>query len=231
MPDFLHVTDDPTQEAFDGMKLVGHRVVDDEGVASQKIDLVKSGRLVGLPMSRRPSKKIRVSNGHASLLDNQWIVPTVSSLFIESDRTNSDKELLKKLRETAREFGNEYGLLVKRLDIPEISSRYSWSMDYEESTELMSNPLIMYKVYVDDGRVEPVRGLTPDDMTVRSLRDIIATGDTAKAFNLLLSVKTQPGALAISIITGSILVEDAGFRALSAREALPMSSRPLVAAK
>lgn len=231
MPEFMHVTDDPTRELFDGVKLAGHRLVDDEGVVSQKIELVRAGRLVDLPMSRRPSKKIRSSNGHASRLDNQWIVPTVSSLFVKSDQTKTEAELFVELRETAGEFGNEFGLLVKRLDRPEISSRYSWSTEQETSTELMTDPLVMYKVYVDDGRVEPVRGLTPDDITVRSLRDIIAVGDTAKAFNMLLSTSTQPDACAITVVTGSILVEDAGFRAVTSREPLPVSIRPSVAAK
>ncbi|MCD4750166.1 MAG: hypothetical protein K8R59_12415 [Thermoanaerobaculales bacterium] len=231
MPEFMHVTDDPTRELFDGVKLAGHRLVDDEAVASQKIELIRAGRLVNLPMSRRPSKKIRSSNGHASLLDNQWIVPTVSSLFVESDKTKTEAELLTDLRKTAGEFGNEYGLLVKRLDRPEISSRYSWSTEQEASTELMTDPLIMYKVYVDDGRVEPVRGLTPDDITVRSLRDIIAIGDTVKAFNMLVSTSIQPDAYAVTVVTGSILIEDAGFKAVTSREPLPVSTRPLVAAK
>ncbi len=148
-----------------------------------------------------------------------------------SNKRYSAAELLDELRQTARDFGNEYGLLVKRLERPEISSRYSWSLEPEESTELMTDPLIMYKVYVDDGRIEPARGLTPDDITVRSLRDIIATGDTAKAFNMLLSMSGQPDACAASVVTGSILVEDAGFKADTGREPMPVSERPLVVAQ
>ncbi len=227
MPDFLSVCDDPTLESHRGVKLMGHRKVDDEGVACQRITLVEDGRLVGLPMTRRPARKLSGSNGHARMLANQWLVPAITNLFLEASEAQSEKKLLQQLRRLAGEFGNEYGLLIELLDDPRISGRYRWSNEGAEGDELLTDPVIAYKVYVEDGRLEPVRGIIPDEVTVRTLRDIVAVGKEAHPYHHLVATGLANQRYSASIVTPSILVEEMDFKGITAREPLPFSASPL----
>ncbi|MBM3308392.1 MAG: hypothetical protein FJY74_08705, partial [Candidatus Eisenbacteria bacterium] len=65
LPEFVTVTDEPTRESWEGMRLAGYRLVDDEGVPAENVTLVESGRLVTLPIGRGPTKKLTESNGRA----------------------------------------------------------------------------------------------------------------------------------------------------------------------
>ncbi|MCK4408673.1 MAG: hypothetical protein KAW67_01220, partial [Candidatus Eisenbacteria sp.] len=49
MPEFMRVKDEPTRESWEGVKLAGYKLVDDEGVPCEDVTLVEDGRLVGLP--------------------------------------------------------------------------------------------------------------------------------------------------------------------------------------
>ena len=45
------------------------------------------------------------------------------------------------------------------------------------SQSQLTSPILAYRVYVEDGREELVRGLGFRDVSVRSLRDIVASGE------------------------------------------------------
>src|SRR4030095_1568651 len=61
----ISIVDDPTTREGGGKALIGGYKIDDEGVASQRGDVVKDGQLKTLLLSRTPSAKGQVSNGHA----------------------------------------------------------------------------------------------------------------------------------------------------------------------
>jgi len=231
MPEFVTVTDEPGKESYNEINLAGYKIVDDEGVKSETITLVKDGWLVDLPMSRLPCKKIRKSNGHALTVQNQMTIPTVTNLFIKPDKPQPMKKMVKRLQKLAKEFGNEYGLLVKQLDDPSVSNPYMWSDVSQDMPELMTAPLIMYKVYANDGRMELVRGLIPDEVSVRSLRDIVAMGKDEKVFNLMQPTGYSEFGYPIAIITPSILVEEMGFKSVEMRDPLPLSANPMFEGK
>src|SRR5712692_796318 len=56
LPQFLSVIDDPTQRSLNGMDLGGWYRYDDEGVAAQRVDVIKDGVLRNFLMSRMPIK-------------------------------------------------------------------------------------------------------------------------------------------------------------------------------
>ena len=59
----------------------------------------------------------------------------------------------------------------------EISRQYQRTESFDEpSSALLTGPVVAYKVYADDGRMEPVRGLAFDEVSIRTLRDIYALG-------------------------------------------------------
>ncbi len=226
-PDFVTVTDEPNRKSLHGQLLTGYRVVDDEGVKSRNITLVKAGRLVDIPLSRRPTKKLSGSNGHALLLQNQWIVPAVTNLFVGSDKPKSTKKLMGELRTLCRDFGNEYGLLIKLLEDPRISRTYMWMEPSQEDEPILTPPVIMYKVYEKDGRVEPVRGLVFDEVSIRNLRDIIAMGKEEHVYNILQDTPFQGYGYAAAIVTPAILVEEMELKMALTREPLPISQNPI----
>jgi TldD protein len=226
-PENLVVTDEPNRDVWQGVRLAGHTLVDDEGIACQDITLVKEGRLVTLPMSRQPTKKIKESNGHARTFENQWTLSTITNLFVRSEQPA--KDLVGRLRELAADFDGDYGLLITRLDDPSVSDRYRWTEFSEESRPLLTSPVGVYKVYAKDGTMEPVRGLEFDEVTIRSLRDVAALGKDARAWNVQQSIDVEGVTYPAAIITPDILIEEMEFTSGAIHEPMPVSGRPVVA--
>ena len=225
LPDFVTVTDEPTRDSWNGRKLAGYMVVDDEGVPSEDLTLVEGGRLVMLPMGRGPTKKLTTSNGHAARLPNQWTMPTATNLFVRT--SEPEKDLVRELRSLCADFGNEYGLLITRLDEPDISRRYQWTETSDEpGAALLSSPVVAYKVYESDGRMEPVRGIAFDDVSIRSLRDIFAMGTEPQMVNLSASVGGSDMGHRVAVITPDILIEEMEFKASAAGEPMMIGARP-----
>ena len=65
----------------------------------------------------------------------------------------------------------------------------SFLMQGGASQAQLTSPILAYKVYVEDGRKELVRGLGFRDVSVRSLRDIVASGEDQYVNNRFL----EPG--------------------------------------
>jgi predicted Zn-dependent protease len=64
LPEFLSVTDDPTQARFADEDLRGFYRFDDEGVPASKVNLVENGVLKTFLLSRSPVPGFDRSNGH-----------------------------------------------------------------------------------------------------------------------------------------------------------------------
>jgi len=73
-------------------------------------------------------------------------------------------------------------------------------------------PILAYKVYVEDGREELVRGADIFDLTVRELRQILAAGNDAFAFNILLGNGHQGDGVPTSVIAPSVLLDEIDLR-------------------
>jgi len=227
MPDFVTITDQPARDEWNGIRLAGRQQVDDEGTPAGELTLVRAGRLVDLPMSRLPSKKLRRSNGHAVLLPNQWTISGITNLFVASDRPVED--LVAELRRLCQESGNEYGMLITRLADRQTSAEYSWTESFGpgDDDELLSAPIGVYKVYAFDGRREPVRGLAFEEISIRTLRDIAALGAQAAVINLRQPSPLPGYAYPVTIVTPAMLVEEMELSSAElAREPLPVSERP-----
>lgn len=225
LPEFVTVTDEPTRESWEGMKLAGYKLVDDEGVPAEDVTLVENGRLVMLPTGRGPTKKLTESNGRAITFPNQWTVPAASNLFVQSEKTK--KDLVEELRNLAKGFDSEFGLLITRLDVPEISRQYQWTESFDEpGATLLTAPTVAYKVYADDGRMEPVRGITFDEVSVRTLRDIYALGAKPALTNLRQSMSGPGMYYPLAVVTPDILVEEMEFKSSSGSEPMMVGGRP-----
>jgi hypothetical protein len=207
LPSFFTVVDDPTQTSYEKHSLIGAYKVDDQGVEAQKVTLIEDGFLKTLLMSRRPRKEIDKSNGHGRSISMLSSTAHYSNLFVKASEARSFAELKQELIELCKYEGLSYGLLVRRLD-----NRFFSPRDFEDMfgmtqargrRETVTAPLLVHKVYVEDGREELIRGLSIEEMSVRILRDIVAAGEDYSVNNLLAS-----GNLPVSVVAPSLLFEE-----------------------
>ncbi len=232
LPQSVSLADDPTAKDFQGQPLLGGYDVDDEGVRGQRVTVVENGILRNLLMSRRPGPDFDHSNGHGrvSLLADPRA--TCSNLFFQSTETLSPADLRKKFLDLCRADGHPWCLEVKRMDNPTLASLRQ--EDFSETIAGLAGgvasgdrlPLLVYRVYVNDGREELVRGARLTGLTLRSLRNIAGIGNDYTVFNFMQNAApgfagtalgafgSAQGGLPSSLVAPSLLfeeVEERGF--------------------
>ncbi|MXW54291.1 MAG: hypothetical protein F4Z66_10030, partial [Gammaproteobacteria bacterium] len=113
-PRFLTVINDPTLTEFEGKALLGHYVVDNQGMPSRRVELISNGMLRALLTSRSPTKSFDKSTGSS----RGFGTPSPGNLFIEAKEGMSDEELNDELLTLADEYGLEYGLVLRKIMNP-----------------------------------------------------------------------------------------------------------------
>jgi len=182
LPEFLSVVDDPTMKSFRGKSLIGNYEIDEEGVRAQVVPLIKDGMLVDYLLSRMPIRDFPDSNGHGRAAPGQPPLASIGNLIVEPKQPMSTEELKKKLIEMCKQENKPYGYYVETL------SGY--------------DPRLLYRVYVDDGHEELVRGAVFNELDVRTLRnDLVAAGDDPLVSN-------REGAIPTTVICPSILFDE-----------------------
>ncbi len=179
----VSVYDRPHAKAYNGFLLTGFSPVDDEGTWAQDLTLATGGILRDLPRSVRPAKKGDTSNGHGRVSSAYFPREQISNLWVEAVNPLSQTELENKLLEKCRALELEYCYI------------------------LHDNPLNNYmeRIYTADGHKEPVDQLKYESgFTARSLRDIVAAGDTPEVFPNSPTVWLGHRA----IVTPALLVEE-----------------------
>jgi predicted Zn-dependent protease len=252
LPASVTLVDDPGAKEFQGKPLIGGYSVDDEGVKAQKITVVENGNLKQLLMSRRPGQDSDRSNGHGRAGFLNDAKPTMSNLLFTSTETISPADLKKKFLDACRAEKLQYCLVVREMDNPALSL-----LRQEEFSELLASfgggagtgdrlPLLVYKIYPEDGREEIVRGARIIGLNTRALRNVAAIGNDNFVYNYMQSqyagfVGTALGAfgsaqqagLPASVVAPSLLFEELEVRgARGEPKRLPLIPAPtLTAAK
>jgi hypothetical protein len=181
------------------------------------------------------------SNGHGRLpgpAGTSFAMP--GNLFIQARQTVSESDLKKQLIDICRAQDREFGLLIRKMDFPSAAAaedlRNMFSGQGQDQTPT-SMPLAVYKVYVADGREEPVRGLRFHGFSVRSLKDIIAASDTPTVFHFIdtgaafAQLEGSYGA-ETSVIAPSVLIDDVELRGGDEqRPNLPIVPHPYFSAR
>jgi len=210
LPKSFSVFDDPKLNSNNGMTLYGKYAIDDQGIKPEKIDLVKNGKLLTLPMSRTPNKEIKKSNGHGRYIGGQ-IRNTISNLIIKSDQTteNLDTTFISYLKQKDL----EYGIVVTQLAFQMPKSRDEMMDEFamyfggsNRETPLISEPLIAYRLY-QDGKKELIRGLKFDAVTPMILKDIIAAGKDEIVYNFVYKERFSSSYLPLSVTAPSVILE------------------------
>jgi predicted Zn-dependent protease len=244
LPLTVSLVDDPFAKDYKGTPLIGGYSIDEEGVPAQKVSLVEEGKLENLLMSRRPGPDFGKSNGHgrsAFLSDSQ---ATMSNLFFTSSQTVPRDLLRKKFLDACRSEKLNYCLVVRQMDNPSISLLHQ-----DDFTELLSSfagnasterlPLVVYKLFPEDGHEELVRGTRITDFSPRTLRNISAVGDDDFVYNYMQSqvpgisgtalgaFGTAQNGVPASVVAPSLLFEEVEVRgARGEPKRLPLLPEP-----
>ncbi|MGB2589681.1 MAG: metallopeptidase TldD-related protein [Candidatus Acidiferrum sp.] len=226
LPTSVSLIDDPSAKDFHGTPLLGGYAIDDEGVRAQKVTIVDSGVVKELLMSRRPGPDSDESNGHGRSAFLNDAKPTMSNLFFNSTETSSPADLKKKFLDDCRSEKLQYCIVVREMDNPSISLLHQ-----DDFSELLASfaggagtgdrlPLVVYKVYPDDGHEEMIRGSRIIGLNSRMLRNLGGIGNDDYVYNYMQSqisgfAGTALGAfgsaqsgLPASVVAPSLLFED-----------------------
>jgi TldD protein len=249
LPASVTVVDDPGAKEFHGTPLLGAYAVDDEGVRAQKITLVENGTLKNELMSRRPGPDFDQSNGHGRAAFLSDARPTMSNLFFTSKETVSPADLKKKFLDSCREQKLAYCIVVREMDNPTISLLHQ-----DDFQALLASygggagtgdrlPLVVYRVYPEDGREEIIRGARVIGLNSRAIRNIAGIGNDDFVYNYMQSqingfAGTALGAfgsaqngLPASIVAPSLLFEEVEVRgARGEPKRLPLIPAPVMTA-
>jgi TldD protein len=230
LPADVTLIDDPTMKDFKGQPLLGAYDVDDDGVKAEKVVLVDNGVLKNLLMSRRPGPDFTSSNGHARSAQLSDTLPLSSNLVLQSSAALNSADLKKKFLDACKQDGQQWCIEVKRMDNPALSSVRS--QDFADFigevaggiTSGMRVPLLVYRVYVDDGHEELVRGGTLQGLMLRSLRNLLAVGDDATPYTYMQTPEngfagtalgafgSAQGGIPSTIVGPSLLLDDVEIR-------------------
>lgn len=244
----LSVVDDPTANDGDGKALIGGYKIDDEGVAAQRVQVVKDGKLQTLLTSRTPSQKDQQSNGHARrTADGGAFHGSATNLFLSAKGGMSRRALEGRLVSAARGEGLKYGLLVRSFDdaaitgAPEFTRRELVQMIKSTDPQLPPPALVAFRVY-PGGKQELVRGVQLAEIPIRVWKDIIGTSTELTTYNFLaatdseLSLRLQggtedgfvpSGGVESAVVTPDLLVKELDATGSTAGErALPAVQQP-----
>jgi len=230
----FQIYDDPTVRQVGDTHLLGHYMYDDEGMKAKKTDLVVDGKLKNMVLSRVPTKKLSGSNGHGRRSPGSGSVSAaIACLFIVDEEGVSDEELKAKLIEEAENAGVEYGLRVASVRTASMMSSQAdifamfMRMQQRGGQTNVGDPIYAYKVYVEDGREELVRGCEFGQMKARDLRDILAGGKVPAVYNYI-GLGFGGATPATSIVSPALLFEELELsKIVQEHDKLPILQTPL----
>jgi TldD protein len=245
LPSSVTLVDDPTLKNLQGQPLHGNYEIDDEGVTAQRVALVENGILRNLLMSRRPGPDFENSNGHGRSGNLSTPQPLASNLFLQSSEALGAADLRKKFLDACRADGHEWCIEVKRMDNPGISSVRG--DDFSEFLGMVAGglasgeriPLLIYKVYVADGRKELVRGGRIEGLNLRTIRNILSVGGDPAVYTYMQSVAggfagsalgsfgSAQGGIPSAVVAPSLLLEEVEVRGFHGEpRRLPLVAAP-----
>ncbi len=186
LPRSFRAFDDPSTDMFEGTLLAGAYDYDDEATPATRVELIGKGKLLNMVASRAPTKKTKKTTGHGRSGGFSDASATIGCLYVEDEDAVSRQELHEELVEAAKDEGLPYALRVESL------GRGSGSL---------GNPLYAYKVDVETGKEELVRGMRFLGVQARSMKRILAAGTVRAVYNNM-------GSIGSSVIAPAVVFEE-----------------------
>jgi TldD protein len=224
LPTFITVVDDPTNKYFAKARIPSSYLIDDDGVEAQKITIVDKGILKTFAMSRAPSHDIKQSNGHA-----RGRAGVAANLYIESEKKLKPSELKAALISMGKEDGLKEVLVARRLSnyigafLEPSSLMTSFASMFRGGGVSLLPPVLLYRMSVEDGHEELVRGAQFGNISMRVMRDIDATGDQRQAYQVVGFTGPTGGddVPLATVVTPSILIREVELEKPSHQNQLP----------
>jgi TldD protein len=224
----INIVDDPTASSAAGKAVIGGYKLDDEGVTSQKVEVVKAGMLQHLLTSRTPSTKGATSNGHARRTTAGGMFHgSATNLIVTASGGTSRQALIGKLLAQAKSEGLKFGIIIRQFDdsaitaAPEFSRRELYTMVQSADIDLPPPASLVYKVY-PNGKEELIRGVQLGEIQIRVWKDVIGVGKTPLVYNYLAAPEsylankfgggTDDGAVPSSGIESAVVTPDLLFK-------------------
>ncbi len=189
----LSIVDDPTANDVGGVPVIGGYKIDDEGIAAQRVLVVKDGILTALLTSRTPAKLGEKSNGHARrAAPGGSFHGTATNLIVTAKGGLAPAKLKARFFAAIKKSPKPYGLIIRQLDDPaatassEMSRRELLLMLQNTNPDLPPPALVAYQVGLD-GKETLVRGVQLGEVPLTAWSDVIATGLKPITFNFLAS--------------------------------------------
>lgn len=243
----LSIIDDPTAKFGGKVPLIGGYKTDDEGVAAQRVEVIKDGTLKTLLTSRTPSAKGVKSNGHARrTADGGAFHGSATNLFVIGKGGVPRRALEGRLLATARGEGQKFGLVITRFDdaaitaAPEFSRRELVQMIRSTDQALPPPAILAYRVY-PGGKRELVRGVQLAEVQIRAWKDVVGVSTELTTYNFLAAAESQlqlrlgggtddgfvpSGGIESSIVTPDLLVKDIDVTGAKIERPKPVLSKP-----
>jgi hypothetical protein len=194
MSRYINVDAMPRLATYDGVNLLGNFMVDAEGLPSrERITLVENGVLNNLLSTRVPTRSMPESNAHARLTLSNASVNTVTGpgvvkMSVDREVSRNLEELRQALINLARDEGLEYAYIVRKIFSPlaslSLEDDLIVSGQARQKNDL-SKAIQVYRVYVEEGREEPVSLAAIKDLNIRSFRRILGASHNMQVYNTM----------------------------------------------
>lgn len=208
LPSSFNVWDKPNLKEIDNKLLIGYMPVDDEGIKSKEIQIVKEGKIIAFPMRRTAMKKYAEANGHAR--SSYFSIPDsyITNLIIEDVNGLSEEEFLKKINEIAVQEGLEEILMITKLKSDEDAPEDMLEM-FGSGAEgnYLSMPQVMYIYNIKTNEKKPVWGLKFSKVNEGSLKNIVGSLKLPTLFQYYPSSTMGPVPISIYCPSGIIIEE------------------------
>jgi TldD protein len=209
LPPYFDIYDDPALQTFENKPLVGFYELDDQGVPGRRVSVVEDGLLTGLLMSRRPVKGFLNSNGHGRSGYPGREAARISNLVIKTKQGKSYEDLKKILIGSCRAERLPYGIVIKELS---------------SSGPGIGVPFLAYKVTLNDGREQLIRGVNTTGFAVSSLRHVQAAGNELYVANRLAGITGVE--TPVSVVAPSVVLEELELKKASGTQQRPVLLTP-----
>lgn len=202
LPEDFTVYMDPSIEQYKGRDLFGSYKYDDEGVAGQKVMLVKNGKLNDFLYNRTPVPGHAKSNGHGRADIGQNAVVRQSNLVVESSKLLSAAELRAAFIDELKAQGKAFGYYIE-----EVSGGLTMTgRALPNSFNVF--PIVTYKVYADGRPDEMVRGVNIVGTPLAVFSNVIKAGeDKTEPFHGMCGAES--GWLRVSAVSPMLLIKQA----------------------
>ena len=219
LPSFLSITMDPTIKKIGQTDVNGFYRFDDEGVQSQKVNVVENGILKNFLMTRTPINSASGSNGHARTAPGGIPESRQSNLVVTGNDNKTDAQLREMLVAEAKKQGKEYGYLFQNVQ----GGFTTTGRTNPNAFNVL--PIEVYKIYADGRPDELVRGVDLIGTPLSMFNRIVASGNQMEIFNGMCGAGS--GWVPVSASSPAIFVDVIETQKKSkSNERLPVLPRP-----